>query len=454
MIRHFSLIALLFIVTVSTHAGLPMSDSQGKALPSLAPMLEKATPAVVNINTSSKVRIQNNPLLDDPFFRHFFDVPEQPRERTNQSLGSGVIVDAKKGYILTNNHVIHKADEIQVTLRDGRSFQAKLVGTDPETDVAVIQIDAKRLTALKFANSDRLRVGDFAVAIGNPFGLGQTVTSGIISALGRSGLGIEGYEDFIQTDASINPGNSGGALVSLTGKLIGINTAIFSQSGGNIGIGFAIPINMARDIMGQLIKHGKVRRGVLGIQAQDLTPELAQAFDIDKRHHRGAVITSIAKDSAAQKAGLKVGDIIVEANRRAVISSANVRNIVGLLRVGEKVRFKVLRNSKALILSAVVSEQKQQWVDGGTFSKRLAGAAISNIESGHPYYGHIEGLVILAIAPGSPAAGVGLRKGDVITSVNKQRIKALGDMKSAVKRSKRLLLNVRRGNGAFFVIID
>lgn len=454
MVRRLSVITLFFIFSFSAHAGLPMSDSQGKPLPSLAPMLEKATPAVVNINTSSRVRIQNNPLLDDPFFRHFFDTPEQPRERTSQSLGSGVIVDAKKGYILTNNHVIHKADEIHVTLRDGRSFQAKLVGTDPETDVAVIQIDAKRLTALKFANSDRLRVGDFAVAIGNPFGLGQTVTSGIISALGRSGLGIEGYEDFIQTDASINPGNSGGALVNLNGELIGINTAIFSQSGGNIGIGFAIPMNMARDIMAQLIKHGKVRRGVLGIQAQDLTPELAQAFNIDKRHQQGAVITDIGKDSAAAKAGLQVGDIIIEANGRAIRNSANVRNIVGLLPIGERVRFKVLRNGKPLTLSAVVSEQKQQWVDGGTFSKRLAGAAISNIESGHPYYGKIEGLVILAIAPGSPAAGVGLRKGDVITSVNKQRIKALSDMKSAVKRSKRLLLNVRRGNGAFFVIID
>ncbi|MDH5182965.1 MAG: DegQ family serine endoprotease [Gammaproteobacteria bacterium] len=454
MIRRFSVIALFFIVSVHAHAGLPLSDSQGKALPSLAPMLEKATPAVVNINTSSKVRIQNNPLLDDPFFRHFFDIPERPQERTNQSLGSGVIVDAKKGYILTNNHVIHKADEIHVTLRDGRRFQAKLVGTDPETDVAVIQIDADKLTALGFANSDQIRVGDFAVAIGNPFGLGQTVTSGIISALGRSGLGIEGYEDFIQTDASINPGNSGGALVNLSGELIGINTAIFSQSGGNIGIGFAIPINMAQDVMGQLIKHGEVHRGVLGIQAQDLTPDLAQAFNIDKRHHQGAVITSITKDSAAQKSGLRVGDIIVEANGRAINSSANVRNIVGLLRIGEKIHFKILRNGKQMSMTAVVAEQKQHSVDGGTFSKRLAGASISNIESGHPYYGHIEGLVILSVAPGSPAAGVGLRKGDVITSVNKQAVKEVADIKAAIKRSKRLLLNVRRGNGAFFVIID
>ncbi|MBD3670046.1 MAG: trypsin-like peptidase domain-containing protein, partial [Gammaproteobacteria bacterium] len=256
-------------------AALPLTDSQGQELPTLAPMLEQATPSVVNINTRSKVRVQNNPLLDDPFFRHFFNVPEQPRERSAQSLGSGVIIDADKGYIVTNNHVIDKADEIQVTLRDGRTYDAELVGTDPETDVAVIRIEADNLNAVPMADSDTLRVGDFVVAIGNPFGLGQTVTSGIVSALGRSGLGIEGYEDFIQTDASINPGNSGGALVNLKGELIGINTAIFSQSGGNIGIGFAIPVNMARDVVDQLVRHGEVRRGILGVQAQDLTPQLA-----------------------------------------------------------------------------------------------------------------------------------------------------------------------------------
>ena len=453
MIRRLSIAILFLSFSLSAQATLPLLDSQGQQLPSLAPMLEQATPAVVNINTSSRVRIQN-PLLTDPFFRHFFDIPDQAQERTTQSLGSGVIVDAQKGYIVTNNHVIHKADEIHVTLRDGRRFQASLVGTDPETDVAVIQIKAPNLTALKFADSDKLRVGDFVVAIGNPFGLGQTVTSGIISALGRTGLGIEGYEDFIQTDASINPGNSGGALVNLKGELIGINTAIFSQSGGNIGIGFAIPFNMAQDVMGQLIRHGEVRRGVLGIQAQDLTPELAQAFDIDKSHQQGAVITSISKGSAADKAGLQVGDIILEANGRSINSSANVRNIVGLLRVGEKIEFKVLRNGRPLKMTAVVTAQKQEWVDGATYSKRLSGAALSNIESGHPYFGHIEGLVVVAVAPDSPAARVGLRKGDVITTVNKQRIKSLDDMPSAIKRSNRLLLNVRRGDSAFFVIID
>ena len=457
MIRRLSLISLsLFILlgSVSAQAALPIFDSQGSQLPTLAPMLETATPAVVNVSTRSKVRIQNNPLLEDPFFRRFFDIPDQPQEQTTQSLGSGVIVDADKGYILTNNHVIDKADEIQVTLRDGRSYEAKLVGTDPETDIAVIQIKADKLTALPFSNSDSLHVGDFVVAIGNPFGLGQTVTSGIISALGRSGLGIEGYEDFIQTDASINPGNSGGALVNLRGELIGINTAIFSQSGGNIGIGFAIPINMAHGVMEQLIRHGEVKRGVLGIQAQDLTPELAQAFDIDKRRGMGAVVTSITKGSAAEKAGLKVGDVIVEANNKPVTNSAAIRNIVGLLRVGESVDLKVLRNGKAMTLTATVAEEKKTWVDGERFNKRLAGAAIGNIDPGHPYYGRIEGVVVLNVAPGSPAWGVGLRKGDVIVSVNKQRVKDLDDMTTAVRGSSRLLLNVRRGSGAFFVIIE
>jgi serine protease Do/serine protease DegQ len=444
----------MLLGSFGAQAALPIFDSQGKELPSLAPMLKQVTPAIVNIATRSRVQVQNNPLLQDPFFRRFFDVPDQPQERTQQSLGSGVIVDADKGYILTNNHVIHKADEIQVTLRDGRSYAAKLVGTDPDTDIAVIQIQADKLTAIPFSDSDDLNVGDFVVAIGNPFGLGQTVTSGIISALGRTGLGIEGYEDFIQTDASINPGNSGGALVNLRGQLIGINTAIFSQSGGNIGIGFAIPINMARGVMDQLIKHGEVKRGVLGVQVQDLTPQLAEAFDIEKHQGKGAVVTSITKGSAAEKAGLRVGDVIVEANGKPVTSSASIRNTVGLMRVGEKVHLKVLRNGKPVTITAEVAKEKKTTVAGERFNKRLAGATLGNIDPGHPYYGHIEGVVVQNVSPGSPAWGVGLRKGDVIVSVNKHRVKSLDDMATAVKGSDRVLLNVRRGSGAFFVIIE
>lgn len=287
------LLMSIFILPGTSMASLPLMDSQGTALPSLAPMLKQATPAVVNIATSGTVNIQSNPLLNDPFFRHFFEQPSRPRQRKTQSLGSGVIVDAKAGYIITNNHVIDKADEIKVTLSNGETYSAKLIGTDPDSDVAIIQIKAKNLTAIPLANSEALQVGDFAVAIGNPFGLGQTVTSGIISAIERSGLGIEGYENFIQTDASINPGNSGGALVNLRGELIGINTAIFSKSGGSQGIGFAIPTNMASDIMQQLIKYGEVKRGRLGAQAQDLTPQLAEAFNIPFR--RGAVVSHVEK---------------------------------------------------------------------------------------------------------------------------------------------------------------
>ncbi|HNE00032.1 MAG TPA: trypsin-like peptidase domain-containing protein, partial [Plasticicumulans sp.] len=300
-------------------AALPWGAGSSE-LPTLAPMLEKATPAVVNVNTESHVRTPRNPLLDDPVFRRFFNLPKQPheRERKAQSLGSGVIVDAERGYVLTNHHVIEGADVISITLRDGRQLQAKLIGSDPDTDVAVVQVPAKNLSALPLADSDGLRVGDFVVAIGNPFGLGQTVTSGIVSALGRSGLGIEGYEDFIQTDASINPGNSGGALVNLRGELIGINTAILAPSGGNVGIGFAIPINMARQVMDQIVRHGAIRRGLLGVATQDLTPQLAQAFGI--RTDQGAVISQIGAKSAAEKAGLRVGDVITTASLRHKIA--------------------------------------------------------------------------------------------------------------------------------------
>ncbi|MDH5396359.1 MAG: Do family serine endopeptidase, partial [Gammaproteobacteria bacterium] len=354
--HRFAIQLISFVLTslfaTASFASLPLVDSQGTALPSLAPMLKRTTPAVVNIATSGTVRIQQNPLFNDPFFQHFFDMPSQPQERKTQSLGSGVIVDAKNGYIITNNHVIDKADEITVSLRNGETYQAKLIGTDPESDVAVIQIKAKNLSAIPLGDSEKLNVGDFAVAIGNPFGLGQTVTSGIISAIERSGLGIEGYENFIQTDASINPGNSGGALVDLNGNLIGINTAIFSQSGGNIGIGFAIPINMANSIMQQLITSGEVKRGHLGAQAQDLTPQLAQAFNIPFR--RGAVISHVDKDSPADRAGLKPGDIVTEINGKTVRNANMLRNTMGLLRIGQSVELKVLRDNKALTLTAKV----------------------------------------------------------------------------------------------------
>lgn len=435
-------------------ASLPLIDSQGTPLPSLAPMLKNTTPAVVNIATSATINIQSNPLFNDPFFRHFFEQPSRPRQRKTQSLGSGVIVDADKGYIITNNHVIDKADIIKVTLSSGESYEAKLIGTDPDSDVAIIQIKAKNLIAVPLANSEQLQVGDFAVAIGNPFGLGQTVTSGIISAVERSGLGIEGYENFIQTDASINPGNSGGALVNLRGELIGINTAIYSKSGGSQGIGFAIPTNMASDIMQQLIKYGEVRRGRLGAQAQDLTPKLAEAFNIPFR--RGAVVSYVEKGSPADRAGLKSGDIVTEINGKAVRNADSLRNSMGLLRIGQSVNMKVLRDNKVLSLQAKVAEQDKQKdsISGKKLHAQLDGVELQNIQPSSKFYGRIEGVIISAVENGSPAARTGLRRGDIITSANRKHIKNIAELQAAIATHKGLLINIRRGNGSLFLFLQ
>ncbi|MDR9436400.1 MAG: DegQ family serine endoprotease [Thiohalophilus sp.] len=431
---------------------MPTHDSQGKELPSLAPMLEKVTPAVVNIATTGRVRVQGNPLLDDPFFRRFFDMPEVPRERRTQSLGSGVIVDADKGYILTNNHVIEHADQIKVTLRDGNSYDAELIGTDPDSDVAVIKIDADNLTAAPLADSDSLRVGDFVVAIGNPFGLGQTVTSGIVSALDRSGLGIQGYEDFIQTDASINPGNSGGALVNLNGELVGINNAIFSRSGGNIGIGFAIPVNMARKIMAQLVEFGEVRRGRLGAQAQDLTPELGQAFGLEQGE--GAVVTQVNDGSPADKAGLQAGDIVTAIDGKPIRDANTLRNSIGLLPIGSEVNMQVLREGKRLSLTATIEKPGSQHAQGGEkLHAHLTGARFSDITEDHRLYGRIEGVLVSEIKQGSPAWSAGLRPNDVIVSINRQPVKSVADMRDVIGNSSQLLLNLRRGNGALFLYL-
>ncbi|HEC19064.1 MAG TPA: DegQ family serine endoprotease [Gammaproteobacteria bacterium] len=435
-------------------AGLPWMDDGGER-PTLAPMLQRVTPAVVNISTKSRVRIRQNPLFNDPFFRRFFDLPNLPnlpQQQERQALGSGVIVDAKKGYILTNNHVIANADEITVTLKDKRQFEAKVVGKDPAADLAVVRIDADDLTQLDMADSSTLQVGDFVVAIGNPFGLTQTVTSGIISALGRSGLGIEGYENFIQTDASINPGNSGGALVDLNGKLVGINTAILGPSGGNVGIGFAIPSNMARAIMAQLIEYGEVRRGQLGVMVQDVTPDLAKAFGIKQRH--GAVIAQVVKGSAAAKAGLKVGDVVIAINGKPVKGSADLRNAVGLMRVGTKVRLEVIRNGKTRIVHTRIAEPKRTKAEAAGLTKRLSGAVLGAIEPGHPLAGKVEGVEVIEVEPGSPAARAGLRKGDIIVSVNRTPVKSVEDVRKAAKAGKGgILLNIQRGNGALFLVI-
>jgi Do/DeqQ family serine protease len=323
-------------------AAAPIPEAGGGAVVSLAPMLSRITPGVVNIAVRGRVKEQN-PLLQDPFFRRFFNLPQnqQPEERETQATGSGVIVDAAQGYVLTNGHVVENATRIDVTTKDARRFTAKLIGTDSDTDVAVLQITAGNLTAVPMGDSDRLQVGDFVLAIGNPFGLGQTVTSGIVSALGRSGLGIEGYEDFIQTDASINPGNSGGPLVNLNGECVGINTAILAPGGGNIGIGFAVPVNMVRRVMEQLVRYGEVKRGRIGVAIQDLTPDLAQTMNTS--HTTGAVIARVDAGSPAERAGLHSGDLVIAVNGVPVRGGTQLRNMIGLAHIGEDVELTIDR---------------------------------------------------------------------------------------------------------------
>lgn len=448
-----AVIGLSLLLSGPVSAVLPIAVGS-EPLPSLAPMLDRATPAVVNISTRGKTRVQSS-LFNDPFFQRFFNLPGVQSERETQSLGSGVIVDARNGYILTNNHVIEGAFEITVTLRDGRKLLAEVLGRDPDTDVAVIKVQAKDLTSINFADSSRLRVGDFVVAIGNPFGLGQTVTSGIISALGRSGLGIESFEDFIQTDASINLGNSGGALVNLRGELIGINTAILGAGGGssgNIGIGFAIPINMAHDIMTQLIESGEVKRGRLGVQAQDLTLELAKAFSIDSTSG-GAVVTQVEQGSPAQKAGLRVGDVILKANGKNIRSTRDMHNIVGLLRIGQSVELEIIREGRMALIKATIQQMEIVTVDGAEFNYRLAGAKIGEMKETDIRRGQVQYLQVVDIEPGSAGWNTGLRQDDIIHSINKIVVKTFEEAYVAAKNSRSLLLNIRRGEQALYVLI-
>ncbi len=436
-----------FLVSALAQAQFPAAVD-GEPLPTLAPMLERTVPAVVNVSTRAFVVESVSPLFDDPFFRRFFDLPAQPRERQRQGLGSGVIVDADRGLILTNNHVIERANEIVVTLHDGRRYDAEVIGADRETDIALIRIDAAGLHALPFADSDHLRVGDFVVAIGNPFGLGQTVTSGIVSALGRSGLG-EGFEDFIQTDASINPGNSGGALVNLRGELIGINTAILARGGGNIGIGFAIPINMARAVQEHLVEDGVVSRGQLGVAIQDLTPELAQAFALDRTG--GAVIARVEPDSPAQRAGLRAGDVVVEVDGRPVRGASDLRNRIGLLRAGTDVELRLLRNGRAQTVTARIEAPRPQELDGQAIDPRLEGARFARVLD-RDGAGRIR---IASVQPRSPAARAGLREGDVLLSVNRREVSRPEDLTAAAQAGRgTLLLNLQRGTSAFFLMLQ
>lgn len=447
VVKQWLILLLLLPATMGGHAALPTHDSQGEALPSLAPMLQDINPAVVNIATFS--RQQNNPLLNDPFFRRFFNIPEheyrQPRKR-QQSAGSGVIVDASEGIVLTNHHVIQGADEVQVSLVDGRNFQAKVRGVDSELDIAVLEIRADDLAEAPLANSNDLRVGDFVIAIGNPFGLGQTVTTGVVSALGRTGLGIEGYENFIQTDASINPGNSGGALVNLRGELIGINTAIIAPSGGNVGIGFAIPINMAKSSMTQILRHGEVKRGTIHVYVQDITPDLRRAFDLPNGQN-GILVTDVKEGSEADKAGIEAGDVIVSLDGERTKSVAQWRSQLAVKGVGEEVGIGVLREGELQRLAVAVVAPQQLIVQDGGVHPLLVGAKLENSPDG-------DGVVVAGLAPNSIAAYSGLRPGDLIYAANRQRVSNIQSFVRALQRSRQeILLQIQRGGNSFYLVV-
>ncbi len=442
-----ALIFLLAITSLDAYAVLPAQVS-GEPLPSLSPMLERSMPAVVNISTATNVKTQQDPRMNDPVFRYFFGIPNQPRQQQKNSLGSGVIIDKDEGYVLTNNHVIDKADTITVTLSDGRQLNAKLLGADPEADVAVIQIPADNLTALSVADSSQLKVGDFVVAIGNPFGLGQTVTSGIVSALGRSGLGIEGYEDFIQTDASINPGNSGGALVNLRGEFIGMNTAILAPSGGNVGIGFAIPSNMAMTIVESLVKHGEVRRGLLGVTTQDLTAELVKAFSLKGQH--GAVISRVEAGSPAEKAGLEPGDIILVVNGQEIKNgSSQIRTAIGLLQVGDTANIEIMRGEERKTVQATIGKPTRPQLAGDKLHPLLKGALL-----GVTTKDQVEGIVLEKIDTNSYPWKAGLRPGDIIVTANRYRVRTLEELKQVVDPRAPLLINLQRGGESFFAVLQ
>jgi Do/DeqQ family serine protease len=470
VMRRIALVGTLAAAAIAavapSHLAAQASEAQTSGartvapMPSLAPMIKRVSPAVVSIGIRGAVREQGrNPLFDDPFFRRFFNVPPDAgtRERPFQSAGSGVVIDAKQGHIITNAHVVENAREITVTLSDQRQFPAKVIGSDPRTDIAVIQIKAQNLSQIDLGDSDQLEPGDYVAAIGNPFGLQQSVSYGIVSALGRSGMNPDGFESLIQTDASINPGNSGGALVNLRGELVGINNMILSGSGGNIGIGFAIPVNMARSITEQLIKFGSVKRGQLGVTIAPVTPDVAEALAL--KNTSGALITQVAKDSAAARAGLRAGDIVTALNGRNVKSAAEFRNAIGLLRVGEKVEIALLRDGQARKFTAEVADPATQSagetsdardLPEGAQHRAFEGAQLEDAPSG--------GVLVRTVAPGSPAAAAGLRANDVIVAANGVRVSSGADLSAAWRASANrggstIVLQIRRGGETAIILL-
>ena len=446
------------------------ASSTSQQLPSLAPMLEKVMPSVVSISVEGSTTVKT-PRLPPQFQQFFGDNspfcqdgspfqsspmcqdgaggagPNTQQEKF-RALGSGVVINAEKGYVVTNNHVVDNATKIQVQLSDGRRYDGKVIGKDPRSDIALVQlIDAKNLTAIKIADSDNLRVGDYTVAIGNPYGLGETVTSGIVSALGRSGLNVENYENFIQTDAAINRGNSGGALVNLNGELIGINTAILAPDGGNIGIGFAIPSNMVKNLTGQMVEFGQVKRGELGILGAELNSELAKAMKVDAQ--RGAFVSQVLPNSAAAKAGVKAGDVVVSMNGKPLSSFAALRAEVGSLPIGTKLQLGLLRDGKPVSVTVELQQSTQDKVQSATIYTGIEGADLSN-DSGSD-----KGVRVDNVKPNSAAARIGLKKGDIILGVNQQRVANLGELRKILDTKPSVLaLNVKRGDSSIYLLMQ
>ena len=446
------LLTLFFLFLINpgliTHR-LNAHDVGNLAQSSLAELVDSTSPSVVTIAIKGTRKVQHNPFFDDPFFERFFGQPQPPREREFGGGGSGVIVDGIQGYIITNHHVIEKAKEIKVFLKDGGEYLAELIGSDPGTDIAVLKINLSRtISQMPLGDSSLLRVGDFALAIGAPFGLSQTVTSGIISALGRPQMSSDGYGDFIQTDAAINPGNSGGALVDLRGQLIGINSAIYTRSGGNIGIGFAIPVNTVKNIMHQIIEFGSVKRGLLGVIISSINKDIAQQLGLEVE--KGALIQEVSPNSAAEEAGLLVGDVITKINGEKTETSNDLRNAIGLKRSGESVELIILRDNKEMTVSATLGELvAQEPVKADELNSLLAGAELADfIPEGKT---KPQGVVILSVQPNSNAANARLKKGDIIWADGKNSIANLDDFAASIKDKNILVLRVNR-NGRQLII--
>lgn len=433
--KKIRVLIFMLLLTGMQHAvaALPAAGVDGQPFPSLAPMLQKVSPSVVNIATFATKK-RSSRLRDDPRFRQFFNVPDSRRSfRRTKSAGSGVVVDARRGYIITNNHVVDQADEITIGLSDGRTLTAELIGQDPKVDLAVLKVPAEALTEIDFADSAQVLVGDFVVAIGNPFGLNQTVTSGIVSALGRSGLRQANFEDFIQTDASINPGNSGGALVDLGGNLVGINTAIYAPNGGNIGIGFAIPANMVRSIMKELIDHGRVRRGYVGLSVQPLNVALAKAFNVSRRD--GVVVVDVQPGGAADAAGLVPGDIITRVGKKEVMQVSDYDSQTAVMVVGDEVSLELLREGKKQRVTMRINDSSESVVDGGRIDSRLTGTQLQNFaEEGGDVDGGV-GVLITEVAESSPAWRYGLRPGDLLVGANLRGVRNLAELSERTEKA-------------------